>query len=373
MSNTLPHCKIIYGYTPNCLDNSDDSPILLIEPRNEYIDIIKNLRKQNVILISKALVKSKISSETLMFYDKSNHNYWIPNDDLNIKGNNCFNIKKNVIFTTTVEQLISQYKIQNIQDFIVNINILNITNVLDSILQYNHILSQISINTGINIDKSSKILLYYDSKTDDEAKLTIYQHKNLNLTLPNIGIYFLNENNIKTTNDDLSLFIKQYKMNIIINNDVANNVSHTNKTLITYPDSVQFIESDEKLNNNQSKIFHENVISILDKIFSRSDSNNDNISEKLDIIIQFNQKYFTSRRTLQIMYPLKDDTIYIHRPYDIIYANKNCMFMIYQILKSKYFTDYMESKQKEKPVMFKFLCKKYFYDYLSTIFIFKDF
>ena len=73
------------------------------------------------------------------------------------------------------------------------------------------------------------------------------------------------------------------------------------------------------------------------------------------------------------MYPLKDDTIYIHRPYDIIYANKNCMFMIYQILKSKYFTDYMESKQKEKPVMFKFLCKKYFYDYLSTIFVFKEF
>ena len=117
----------------------------------------------------------------------------------------------------------------------------------------------------------------------------------------------------------------------------------------------------------------QDLISILDKIFSRSDSNNDKISEKLDIIIQFNQKYFTSRRTLQIMYPLKDDTIYIHRPYDIIYANKNCMFMIYQILKSKYFTDYMESKQKEKPVMFKFLCKKYFYDYLSTIFVFKEF
>lgn len=364
MSNTLPHCKIIYGYTPNCLDNSDNSPILLIEPRNEYIDIIKNLRKQNVMLISKALVKSKISSETLMFYDKSNHNYWIPDDDLNIKGNNCFNIKKNVIFTTTVEQLISQYKIQNIQDFIVNINILNISNVLDSILQYNHILSQISISTGINIDKQSKILLYYNSKTDNNY--TIYQHKNLNLTLPNIGIYFLNGNNIKTTNDDLSLFVKQYKMNIIINND-------TNKTLITYPDSIQFIESDEKLNTNQSKIFHENVITILDKIFSRSDSNDIKISENLDIIIQFNQKYFTSRRTLQIMYPLKDDTIYIHRPYDIIYANKNCMFMIYQILKSKYFTDYMESKQKEKPVMFKFLCKKYFYDYLSTIFVFKDF
>lgn len=363
LSNTLPHCKIIYGYTPNCLNNSDNSPILLIEPRNEFIDIIKNLRKQNVILISKALVKSKISSETLLLYDKSNHNYWIPEDDLNIKGNNCFNIKKYVIFTTTIEQLISQYRIQNIQDFIVNLNILNIFNVLDSILQYNHILSQISISTGIHIDKQSKILLYYNSKIDDEAKLTIYQHKNLNLTLPNIGIYFLNENNIKNTNDDLSLFVKQYKMNIIINND------DTDKTLIAYPDSIQFIESDEKLNNNLSKVFHENVISILDKVFS----NGAKISVNLDIIIQFNQKYFTSKRTLQIMYPLKDDTIYIHRPYDIIYANKNCMFMIYQILKSKYFTDYMETKQKEKPVMFKFLCKKYFYDYLSTIFVFKDF
>lgn len=365
----LSHCKIIYGYTPNCLDNSDDSPILLIEPRNEYIDIIKNLRKQNVVLISKALVKSKRTSETLLLYDKSNHNYWIPNDDLNIKGNNCFNIRKVVIFTITVEQLISQYKIQNIQDFIVNLNILNIFDVLDSILQYNHILSQISINTGIHIDKSSKILLYYNSKIDDEAKFTIYKHKNLNITLPNIGIYFLNENNIKTTNDDLSLFVKQYKMNIIINND-------TDKTLITYPDSIQFIESDSiKLNNNLSKIFHENVISILDKVFSNdsNDSNGVNVSSNLDIIIQFNQKYFTSQRTLQIMYPLKDDTIYIHRPYDIIYANKNCMFMIYQILKSKYFTDYIETKQKEKPVMFKFLCKKYFYDYLSTIFVFKDF
>ena len=69
-----------------------------------------------------------------------------------------------------------------------------------------------------------------------------HQHKNLNLTLPNIGIYFLNENNIKNTNDDLSLFVKQYKMNIIINND------DTDKTLIAYPDSIQFIESDEKLN-----------------------------------------------------------------------------------------------------------------------------
>jgi hypothetical protein len=361
----LPHCKIIYGYTQHCLDNSDDSPILLIEPRNEYIDIIKNLRKRNVILISKALVKSKTSTETSLFYDKTTRNYWIPNDDLNIKGNNCFNIKKYVVFTTTVEHLISQYKIQNIQDFIVNLNILNISNVLDSVLQYNHILSQISINTEINIDKSSKILLYYNSKTDNEAKLTIYQHKNLNLILPNIGIYFLNENYIKTTNDDLSLFVKQYKMNIIINN-------HTNKTLIPYPDSIEFIESHEKLNNNVSKIFHENVISILDKIFS-NDSNNTNVSENLDIIIQFNQKYFNSKNTLQIMHPLKDDTIYIHRPYDIIYANKNCMFMIYQILKSKYFTDYMETKQKEKPIMFKFLCKKYFYDYLSTIFVFKDF
>ena len=52
------------------------------------------------------------------------------------------------------------------------------------------------------------------------------------------------------------------------------------------------------------------------------------------------------------MYPLKDNTIYINRLYDIMYASKNCMYMVYQIIKSKYFTDYIDSKRQERPGLF---------------------
>jgi hypothetical protein len=77
--------------------------------------------------------------------------------------------------------------------------------------------------------------------------------------------------------------------------------------------------------------------------------------------------------TLQIMYPIKDNTIYVNKLYDIMYATKNCMFMLYQILKSKYFTDYIKQKRSEKPKLFKIFAKRYFYDYLSKIFVLQDF
>ena len=57
-------------------------------------------------------------------------------------------------------------------------------------------------------------------------------------------------------------------------------------------------------------------------------------SSELDIIIQFNPKYFDSKNTLQIMYPLDDNVFYINKVFDVIYGTKNCMFMLYQILKS---------------------------------------
>ena len=45
---SIKTCTIVYGYTDNCLDNIDDqdSPILIIEPRNEFIDKIRSLKNQ---------------------------------------------------------------------------------------------------------------------------------------------------------------------------------------------------------------------------------------------------------------------------------------------------------------------------------------
>ena len=73
------------------------------------------------------------------------------------------------------------------------------------------------------------------------------------------------------------------------------------------------------------------------------------------------------------MYPLKDNNIYVNKVYDIMYATKNCMYMLYQILKSTYFSDYIETKMEEKPIMFKIFSKRYFYEYISKIFIITEF
>lgn len=358
----IPHCCIIYGYTENCLDNIQDSPVLLIEPRPYYIDIIKGITKtnKNIILISKILCNSKCTSEIPFFYHKQDDYYWIieKEDDLKIKRNNLFDIKKYNVYPTNLIKIITDYSIQNVEKLIVNLNITNISNILDNVLSYNHIISEIIIQK--DIQTNSKILSYYHSK-DIDNKIH-YIHKNLNINLPNIGLYFLN-NIEQQYKKNVNIFVNQYKMNIILQKYNDNKIIY-----VPYPDSIQIIESKQII--KQSSIFYDHIITVLDGIFSNNDQN---ISDKLDIIIQFNPKYFSNTNTLQIMYPIKDNTIYVNKLYDIMYATKNCMFMLYQILKSKYFTDYIKQKRSEKPKLFKIFAKRYFYDYLSKIFVLQDF
>lgn len=374
---SIKTCTIVYGYTDNCLDNIDDqdSPILIIEPRNEFIDKIRSLKNQRLILISKVLTDKNGYQETTLYHNKEEGLYWLQDSDLCINGTNMFNIKKYITYTVNLESIISQYKIQNIKAFIVNLNIKNITNVLDSLSRYNHIVSNIYINN--EIQENCKILMYYN-KTNTNSGFK-YFHKNLNVELPSIAMYFLNQNE-KLNSDELGLLISQYKMNIIIKQDYDRDLSNKNDNkdnmiIVPYPESVQIIKRDQYQNTKVSKIFFENIVNTLDTLFSKESSLNKSDSEtnKFDIIIQFNQKYFTTNKTLQIMYPLKDNTIYINRVYDIMYASKNCMYMIYQILKSKYFTDYIDVKRQERPSLFKIFAKRYFYDYLSKIFVFKEF
>jgi hypothetical protein len=73
------------------------------------------------------------------------------------------------------------------------------------------------------------------------------------------------------------------------------------------------------------------------------------------------------------MYPLKNNIIYINKMYDIIYATKNCMYMLYQIIKSKYFSDYLDDKKSINPKLFKIMSKRYFYEYIEKIFQLKYF
>lgn len=368
---SIKNCTIIYGYTDNCLDDIDQgSPVLIIEPRNEFIDKIRSLSNYNVILISKVLTHKKSFQETILYYKKEDDIYWLQDDNsLSVNGFNMFNIKKYTTYTITLEDIISQYKLQNIKAFIVNLNITNITQILDSLSRYNHIVSNICIKT--KIQNECKIVVYYNKQGDDNLGFK-YVHKNLNVELPCIAMYFLNANE-KLNSDELHLLISQYKMNIIITN--KQETPNTDQMIIVpYPESVQIIKQEPLANTKLSKIFFENIVNTLDVIFSKQSASDSVIQiDNLDIIIQFNPKYFTNNKTLQIMYPLKDNTIYINRLYDIMYASKNCMYMVYQIIKSKYFTDYIDSKRQERPGLFKIFAKRYFYDYLSNIFVFKEF
>jgi len=181
-------------------------------------------------------------------------------------------------------------------------------------------------------------------------------------------------------------------MSLIIKQRDTNNI-------IEFPDSI------DKLNQiyNQIKVknkkencefFHENIIENLDIIFNANNSiiedNNiiednsiieddsiiENLTEtndNLDIIIHFNPKYFEIYNTLQIMYPLKNNIIYINKMYDVIYASKNCMYMLYQIIKSKYFSNYLDNKKSVNPKLFKIMSKRYFYEYIEKIFQLKFF
>ena len=355
-------CKIIYGYIENCLDNIT-SPVLLIEPRSSIIDLVKkyivNNKVSNVTLISKGLTKSDSMAESLLYYNKELDKYWFKSPDNNI-------VKKYSIYTTSLSNIIIQYEIQNVESIVINLNIDNYNDILENITPFNHIISRILIckkNSETKLENS--LFNNYNYNCNQEQDYLCYEHKNLNIELPSIALYFVNNTNVN--NKEVSLLVQQYKMSIFIN-ETGDDIL-CNNLFVKYPESLKVIKDINKIPN--SKIYHENVVNNLKFIFEKVKQHND-ISE-LDIIIQFNSKYFNDKKTLQIMYPLKDNTIYVNKDFDIIYATKNCMYMMYQILKSNYFGEYINDKKVQKAGLFTIFSKKYFYEYIEKIFIIKDF
>lgn len=368
MLNDIKSCNIIYGYTQDCLLNYNNSTIILVEPRKAIIDKINRLKLNDIILIKKILVTKQSFSETILYYDKIKDNYWLQNDDLSINGTNFFNITKECVYTISLLDIISKYKIQNIKNLVLNININNNKEILESIDQFNHIISYINIKT----DFKCNLFNNFYQGNDENSQYIIYTHKNLNVKLPKIGICF-NNVNLDCNIDKIILLLKQYQMSLIITETHENNI-------IEYPESINKLNElfNTKKNNTieNKQYFYDKIINNLDMIFNKENEIQHKIENEiltdnnLDIIIQFNPKY---NDTLQIMYPLKNDIIYINKMYDIIYASKKCMYMLYQIIKSKYFSDYIDNKKKTNTKLFKIMSKRYFYEYIEKIFQLKYF
>lgn len=386
MNEHIKSCIIIYGWTDNCLDPfyNKESPlyndlnstyhIILIEPRKIYIDKINKYYKihndklKNLIFIKKTLGNNNQLKENILYCNSSKDLYLIENKEMISKYINS--LTKEIVYQTTLTNIINTHKIQNIKNIIVNINIDNISSIFENIILFNHIISKIEIK--YNIKYFYKTSFFNNFTEINNNEYCIFSHKNLNITLPKIALYFSKFDCLQNNIDKLKLFINQYQINLILNKPddfmipyiLSSKEGEESDELFNYLNNLQ----KEELPIKNKKIYHENIIDNLEHIFTSPKIP----VHDIDIIIQFTPK-FLNNNILQIMYPLKDNVLYVNKIFDVIYATKSCMYMLYQILKSKYFTDYIDEKNNTKPSLFKIFSKRYFYEYISKIFIIKEF
>lgn len=344
----MNNCVIIYGYE-NKIQISDilkkNKNVILIEPTSTYIDEIIGLQKiYKFKLVKKLLIdKNQLSEIKVRIEDKN-----ICIDNLENKGDKDNGNYKNV-YTTSLENIIKEYNIDIIENIYINKNVSNLNKLLDKWCSLNYLIKRITLKL-INVQMSKNILnnlffTFYDQhislKDQDQDQLDFsymyYINKKIDEQKPNILLYFMS----KETNEEVlqyNKFIKHYNVDVV-----------QNETQNCVQKQQQFVY--EKISKNLEIIFEEKKEKL----------------ENIDIIIQFNKEFIKKKKFMEINFPIKDTILYINKEHDIIYSSKNCMHMLYDILKSEYFTEYIK-EQKSKNKLFKIFQKRIFYDYLKTIF-----
>lgn len=330
---------LLYGYDRDIFINvftnqiKDDplNKIIIIEPRGLYIEEFKKEFKTSnqIILESKFLTNDRLKYKYDLF--KKNEIYSIDVID-NYQ-------KKETVFSVTLTSMIEKYDIQNIQKFIINLNVIEINTLLSEFFMYQHFISKVQIEKNIQFDVKENYL-----RTDENETFVYYENRNLEIDLPSICLYTIDFPSSHINKNKLNQMIKQYDIEVLNNGEL-----------------IPVDEIDEKLNliSNKEKF---NIRHIPDKIESI-------IQKKYyDIIIQFNTKYFDLKPFFQLMYPLKDNILYMNKGLDIIYGNGKTMYKMYEIMYSMEFKEYMRKKREEKPKLYIFFEKRYFYDFITNKF-----
>lgn len=325
-------CIILYGFL-NFVQlvslASECDHILLIEPRKNVLDYLcKNKSKYNnkqIITIPRILSNSHLK-EQLLYYTPipfayrnkgTKINEFLENIQYYTKPMPELILTSEKGYTMNMDYLVNHYKIQNIKDFIINLDINNVNDILADLMKYNHIVSRIKTKTSVQIN-----LDYYDKLP--HCDYFTYIHKNMNIDMPKIIMF-----TEPSDDEKLDLILKQYDMDVVYTNN----------------------------KDTKSIYLYDHLVCELEQLFTNS--------KKYDVILFFNSKYVASQ-VFQLLYPLQDNTLYINKDKDTIYGTWNAMYMLYQILKSMYFQQYIESKKDE--VLYKVLYKKYFYEYISRSF-----
>lgn len=313
--------------------------IVLIEPRKNIIEQIKPALDTfpHVMLLPKLLIHDNTYKEQTMYVTDTlgTHTYLInyPGDTMVIRKEKCY--------TTSLCNIIREHKIQVVDKLIINLPIDNTKDILTNACVYDHIISYLQVHASPFFDEMNADFLQPCFRKDTlqtQDNYFRFVNKNLNVPLPKIAM-FLTEPVSDSCQSKLDLLVAQY-----------------NITVLPLP----------YLTKKEAP--YEFTANSLQAIFA-----NPTLNGSFDMFMQFNPRYLNNNDVFKLLFPLKPDVIYLNRPYDIIYATKNGAHMLYQILKSTYFTDHMNVLERNRKAIFKLFRKQYFYDYISQIFVIKNY
>jgi len=314
---------IIYGYDSAMLDIIKNDRVILIDPFPENIEAIVELQKKyNIIFLKKILTDTK--NEETIIYKQDNNKY-----SLNKIDNY---IKKHKVFTTNLDNILNEYNIFCIENIYINLNISNLDNLLNSWNKFNYLFKKITLPLMIKREYLNNVFLNNFQECNTKSNYIYYTHKQI-MNRKNILLYDVS-NKQSLNKNRFENFIKM--------NDI--------EFYSIEPCSLEYI--------------YEKILYNLDNIFQNESLNLRNY----DIIIQFNSDYFINNKYFLINYDIKDTVLYISKEHDIIYSTKNCMHMLYEVIKSKYFQDYIEEQKNKRKKLFKIFSKKLFYEYIEKIF-----
>jgi hypothetical protein len=325
---------IIYGYNDLTLNiikkyynTHKNIEIILIEPFTTYIDEINSLQKQyNFKLVKKILIPDNKLIETFV-HENSEKEFYLT------KINNY--TKRHKVFATSLDNIIKEYDIDYIHNIYINLNIDNFKNLLDKWCNFNYLIERITLPLFINQKLINNLYFtFYEENISIDESLDFYYmhylHKNLKINNKNVLLYNIQ----KKENDKFCKFIQKYKIKKY---------------------NLEIFENHEYI--------YDKILYNLENIF-----NNYKEIEHTNIIIQFNSNYYIKNDYFQINYEIEDALLFVNKEFDIIYSSKNCMHMLYEIIKSKYFKEYIDEQKEKKTKLFKFFSKRLFYEYISKIF-----
>lgn len=297
-------------------------PVVLIEPRKAIVDSLQSKLPAGVKLVVRVLDDN--IKETILYTTESQH--------YALSQSHSFSHRQ-IVYSTTIKDIIDELGIQHIDNLFLNLNIDNIPQIIQSTLPYNHIISSISLHKDVHTSPTHPVLESYFTVQEEEDPdgYHSYVHKNINMQQPHMCLALLD----KVPNHLIDKF-----------NTTSSQLNITSVVLST-----------------KQKLLHDNITHALDNIFANNEA------DSAELILLLNPKYLNNHDYIHVLYPVEDNVIYIDKTTDTFYASKACFRMLHQIIRSKYYTSYFNDKPKILP----FLARKYFYEYFSTVFVFKNY